>query len=280
MKKRLLLLSIFFVLSIGLVFELGLLFFVFGEPKEIRLGGDDIAFLANLAEQIRLGRIVEVEGGELAFFFGGRLHQFHVLSVQERLGVALSNALRGNYGQASSYNGAVSDYLLPSLGWSALAYLGMLLGSSTAVLAPKVKLSKRVGYIVLGCGGGLLLLAHVLTPLVPSLYPLGIVLLCLALGCIGLWIGQGRPWKRNLCEICFLTVGGALSLFLLGLSYKQCGGTLDSLFVYALYNQDDHLYSVAFFFMMFLPVLVLFGGLLLRVFFNKKLQKEAVAEQA
>lgn len=274
MKKRLIVTGILFALSLALLFELGLLLYITGEPKEIHLGGSDIEFLIRLSEQMRLGHIVEMDGGELSFFYDGVLHQFHVLSVQERLGIALMNALRGDYGPAVSYEGAVGDTFGPAIAKSLLAYLGLFAGAGVTLFADKIKLSKTLRYVVLGVGCGLLVLSHILVGLVPSVFIVGIILLALSLGCFGLFLRQGKTLKQNLGWMFLLVAIGGVNLILFGLYQRQTNGILESLFFYGFFANDNHLYSVCSFYVFLIPVVIAFVGLTLRTLFSSPKKAE------
>lgn len=179
--------AVFFVL---LSFGLGLLVYALSEPLIIDLGHDEESFVLALQEQLRLGHVALVAGGEKVFYIHGVKYEVHVLTVLERLGLALRNAFAGDYGQAVSQNASVGSLIGWPLG-RAFIYLFAfgLFAFIPGLLAPKQRNNKR------------------------SLMYLGIGLFCLGFS-LGFFLG----WKQPYVGMAFFAAS-LLALLMAALSY-------------------------------------------------------------
>jgi|GEM_PF-1715426 len=268
-KKALILLWVFFGLSLALVFELGLLLYMLGEPQSIEIHGSELEFLTNLAEQVRLGHIVEVaKGGEITVFYGGQLHQFSSVPVGTRLGAALFDALKGNYGPMVSMNASVQDYLWPAFGRTMLAGLAMFGSGALSYFACLVKKPTRTLGLV-GLSLGLLSFVAGMILFFLNFVPSWTFVLCFAIanGSIGFTLGLGKPMKDMIAYPFLATALGDFLLFLQGTIKPSYEGNIEQLFFQGLYQADNHLYSVALVFALVPITVFLFAGLILHVYF-------------
>ena len=138
-------------------FAIGLLVYVLGEPAELDLGVDEASFVVALQEQLRLGHVVLTPDGERVVIFGEVTYQFHVLTIQERVGVGFIRAFHGDYGQAISQNATVGSLIGWPLGRSFLYLFAFgLFSFLPGVFAPKERKGKRAllyGGLALGLMG-------------------------------------------------------------------------------------------------------------------------------
>ena len=258
--KRILL-ACFGVFLLFACFGLGLLLYALGEPSDIDLGYDKASFVVALQEQMRLGHAVLMEGGERVYFYDGVRYEVHVLTTMERLGLALSRAFSGDYGQAVSLSSSVSSLIGFPLGRAFIYIFAFgLFSLIPGVLSPKEKDHRRsllflgIALFLLGFALGLFLGFKL--PYVGLAFFAGGLLLGLL--SFNAYFVPKKPYARSMF-VTFLFATGVIGFFALYPALQEAG----SLLAYAIAGKDNHIYAVMGFFVSLMLVIPLYTSLLL-----------------
>lgn len=244
MKKRLFLCSLTISGFLLLLFGLGCLLYVFGEPSSIPLGSEESEIIESINTAMRYGRVIEVdEVSDLELFYQGELHHIHILPIGERLAKALLLALQGDYGYSLSNNAGVGDIVFPSLVKSGLYLLILLPFVLLGSLLHKPMNHKAMLILSLG----FLLTAHGLS-FVPAMwaYYASVLSTGIALCFFGLYLPSKQRWIHKVPYLYFI---GLIQMALCGLYRPYTGYGIESSFWYGVISGDSHLYPVAMFFL-------------------------------
>ncbi len=260
--KRILLASLGVFLLFA-CFGLGLLLYALGEPNEIDLGYDKASFVMALQEQTRLGHAVLMDGGERVYFFDGVRYEVHVLTTLERLGLALSRAFGGDYGQAVSQVAPVSSLIIWPIGRAFIYVFAFgLFSFIPGLLFPKERNLRRsllfsgIALFLLGFALGFFLgfsLPYVGLPFLAG----GLLLALLSFNA---YFPNGKPYARSLF-VTFLFAMGVIGFFALYPALQEAG----SLLRYAIAAKDNHVYAVMGFFLGLLVLAPLYVFILLKL---------------
>ena len=255
MRKRLFVAFLLEALFLLALFGLGLLVFYLGEG-EVILGSDVDAFGKNLPELLRLGRIVEAEEGDFSLFYEGSIHRYHVLSVQERIGMALLAALHGDYGQCVCMQRSVNDVLGTAGVWTAVGSLLLALASCFGLFFHKARIGTKPRRFLIAFGGFLALIGAFTPTGNIALLPYAVT----SIGALSLSVGLfdvAQTKRVNFLRSGFLYLSVAFLLLLRGLCYRSPRGDVGNVLFYALFASDTHVASVSLFFgllPLFLPL--------------------------
>ncbi|MCR5349258.1 MAG: hypothetical protein K6E59_06620 [Bacilli bacterium] len=210
------------------------------------MGQDLDVFVSSLPEQLRLGHVVERDGGEIVVFVSGEYHAYHVYTTGERLSNAFDALFRFDLGQAQMGKTSVASLIGLSLGRSALAFAVLGLPGISGLFGRRVKKgnvhTQAIGY---GLSGVSLLLSHVFVGLAPTLYYLGVALTFLSASAFCYTFCQGKDLRIALRVGALSWAACLLNAFFLGVYPSSVDIGLSGLFFAALKAGDNHVYSFA-----------------------------------